>query len=316
MSLPHVISLGTMLVEIMRINKDESFEQTGTFAGPYPSGDTPVFVNCVAKLGHSAGFVGAVGDDGFGRCILNRFAKHGVDARHVKVLPDRTTGIAFIAYAGDGSRSYIFHWRDAAAGQISPDYVHRSYFENAKWLHLTGGNLVITEASYAACLRALEYLPAGAKVSFDPNIREEWLATADIRSQWAPIVERSDFILPSEGEAALLLGKKDDRLACRLLAKRGKVVLSKRGAQGCVLVTGSQETEIPGFVVEEVDPTGAGDSFCAGFTVAMLDGYDVMKAARYATAVGALAVTRRGPMEGAPTREQVSELLAQRKRQS
>jgi sugar/nucleoside kinase (ribokinase family) len=299
-----------MLVEIMRIELDEPFDRTGTFAGPYPSGDTPVYVNAVARLGHASGFIGAVGADGFGRCILNRFAEQGVDARHVKVLPDRTTGMAFVAYASDGSRQFIFHWREAAAGQIGPDYVPVDYLEHARWLHLTGGNLVITEASFQACVRAMNLLPADAQVSFDPNIRAEWLSRADILRKWQPIVARANYILPSANEAALLTGAPDDATGCRQLVAQGKVVLLKRGAEGCQVYTAEGEYGIPGYRVEEIDPTGAGDTFCAGFTVGILDGLDVAAAARFANAVGALAVTRRGPMEGAPTRQQVADLMA------
>ncbi len=309
-SYPAVVSLGTMLVEIMRVRLDEPFDQIGTFAGPYPSGDTPVYVNAVARLGHASGFIGAVGADGFGRCILNRFAEQGVDARHVQVLPDRTTGMAFVAYASDGSRQFIFHWREAAAGQIDPDYVPADYLQHARWLHLTGGNLVITEASFQACVRAMHLLPADAQVSFDPNIRAEWLRVADIRGQWQPIVERANYILPSAGEAQLLTGAADDDSGCRSLAAQGKVVLLKRGAQGCKVFTADAEYAIPGFQVEEVDPTGAGDTFCAGFTAGILDGLSVAAAAQFANAVGALAVTRRGPMEGAPTRQEVRDLIA------
>jgi len=63
--------------------------------------------------------------------------------------------------------------------------------------------------------------------------------------------------------------------------------------------------------VEEVDPTGAGDCFCAGVTVALLEGMALPDAGRFANAVGALAVTRKGPMEGAPARDEVTALLAQ-----
>ena len=66
---------------------------------------------------------------------------------------------------------------------------------------------------------------------------------------------------------------------------------------------------MPGFAVPEVDPTGAGDTFCAGFTVAMLDGLDLPQAAVFANAVGALAVTHKGPMEGASTRQEVASLI-------
>lgn len=306
---PQVVSLGIMLVEIMRINLDEPFDQAGAFAGPFPSGDTPVYVNAVARLGGSAGFIGAVGRDGFGDCILNRFAEQGVDATHVRVLPDRTTGIAFVSYASDGSRNFIFHWRDAAAGQIGPDYVDEDYVRHAEWLHLTGGNLVITEASCEACLRAMHLLSPSATVSFDPNIRAEWLNVEEIRQQWQPVLERADYILPSAGEAMLVTGAADDKAGCRQLAAAGKVVVLKRGADGCTVFSQDAEYVIPGFDVEEVDPTGAGDTFCAGFTVAMMDGLSLHNAGIFANAVGALAVTKKGPMEGAPTRGEVSALI-------
>jgi len=307
---PEVVSLGTMLVEIMRIELDQPFHHIGTFAGPFPSGDTPVYVNAVARLGRSSGFIGAVGQDGFGRCILDRFAEHGVDATHVRILKDRTTGIAFVSYASDGSRKFIFHWRDAAAGQIAPDYVPIDYIAGARWLHLTGGNLVITDASYQACLRAMDALPPEARVSFDPNIRPEWLSVEEIRRQWLPIIARADYILPSANEAMLLTGAASDEEGCQQLAAMGKIVLLKQGAQGCTVFAEGVEFTVPGFAVPEVDPTGAGDTFCAGFTVAMLDGLDLDATAVFANAVGALAVTRKGPMEGAPTRQQVAALIA------
>lgn len=307
---PAVVSLGNMLVEIMRIRLDEPLHAAGTFAGPFPSGDTPIYVNAVARLGYTSGFIGAVGDDAFGRCILDRLDEQGVDTTWVEVIPDLLTGIAFVAYASDGSRTFLFHWVDAAAGQIDESYVDPAYVRQAQWLHLTGGNLVITEGSYRACLKALEAVGPDASVSFDPNIRAEWLERADLRSQWQPILDRADYILPSAGEAKLLLDTATDEEACQALVAQGKVVILKRGSEGCIVYDRNGEEAIPGCAVTEIDPTGAGDTFCAGFTVATLDGLPPRAAARYANAVGALAVTAKGPMEGAPTRAQVEQLLA------
>jgi sugar/nucleoside kinase (ribokinase family) len=70
------------------------------------------------------------------------------------------------------------------------------------------------------------------------------------------------------------------------------------------------EVVVPGFAVQEIDPTGGGDCFCAGFTAGLLEGLRPPDAARFANAVGALAVTRRGPMEGAPARQEVLALMA------
>jgi len=310
MNMPEVISIGNMLVEVMRVNLDEPLDRPGTFVGPFPSGDTPIYIDTIARLGHSAGFIGVVGQDDFGRCLLDRFARDGVDASYVRVLAGYSTGVAFVAYFADGSRKFLYHWRHAAAGQLSPADVRPEYFQAARWLHLTGCNLAVCESAREACYQALECLPPGARVSFDPNIRPEVLSVEEIRELCRPVLERADVFLPSAGEGRLFTGAASDEEGCRELARQGKIVVLKQGAKGCRIFSGEQDIQAPAFAVQEVDPTGAGDSFCAGFTVALLEGMDLPTAGRFANAVGALAVTQKGPMEGAPTREQVSRFVS------
>ena len=60
--------------------------------------------------------------------------------------------------------------------------------------------------------------------------------------------------------------------------------------------------------MEEKDPTGAGDCYCAGFVAGLVRNMDLEDAARVANAVGALAVTKKGPMEGAPTLEDIRDM--------
>ena len=306
---PEVISLGNMLVEIMRTDIDVPLDRAGTFAGPFPSGDTPIFVDTVARLGRTTGFIGVVGDDDFGRCLLDRFVQDGVDTSHVVVLPDYSTGVAFVAYFRDGSRRFLFHWRHAAAGQLGPEHVQPDYVRGARWLHVTGCNLAVNESCRMACERAVELLGPGARLSFDPNIRPEVLSVEEVQQLCRPILERCDVFFPSRGEAMMLTGATDDDIGCRQLAAQGKLVVLKRGAEGCRVYVGTEVHNVPGFVVPEVDPTGAGDTFCAAFVVGLLDGLELAAAAQFANAAGALAVTRRGPMEGAPTREEVTRLL-------
>jgi sugar/nucleoside kinase (ribokinase family) len=152
-------------------------------------------------------------------------------------------------------------------------------------------------------------LPGLARLSFDANIRPELLTVDQIRSLCQPVLERANVILPSLSEAAMLTGLESDDQGCRLWAEQGKIVVLKMGALGCRIYSDDQVMNIPGFTVQEIDPTGAGDSFCAGFTVALLENMDLASAGRFANAVGALAVTRLGPMEGVPTRQQVESLL-------
>jgi sugar/nucleoside kinase (ribokinase family) len=135
------------------------------------------------------------------------------------------------------------------------------------------------------------------------------LSTEEIRELCRPVIERADVILPSTGEAMMFTGANSDQEGCHLWASQGKLVVLKQGAHGCTIFTGNEILSVPGFPVEEVDPTGAGDCFCAGITVALLDGMELQAAGRFANAVGALAVTKRGPMEGAPTRAEVLAFL-------
>lgn len=309
MNTPEVISIGNMLVEVMRVNLDEPLDRPGTFAGPYPSGDTPIYIDTVARLGRKAGFIGAVGNDSFGQCLLDRFARDGVDTTCVQVLPDYTTGVAFVAYFTGGSRKFLYHWAHAAAGMLAPEHIRPEYLRGAKWLHLTGCNLAVTESAREACYHTLAFIPRGARLSFDPNIRPEVLSVAEIRDMCHVALDHADVFLPSLGEAMLFTGADSDEAGCRQLAARGKLVVLKQGAQGCHIFNKDGDIQVPGFAVEEVDPTGAGDCFCAGFTVALLDGMGLEQAGRFANAAGALAVTKRGPMEGAPTRAEVEALI-------
>ena len=308
--MPQVVSIGNMLVEIMRVKLDEPLDQPGSFVGPFPSGDTPIYIDTVARLGYAAGFIGVVGNDDFGRLLVQRLTADGVDCSCVRVMPDNTTGVAFVAYFKDGSRTFIFHWQHAAAGQLAPCDVRPAYLAETQWLHLTGCNLAITDSARRACYQAMRSLPPAARVSFDPNIRPGALTIHEIRDLCRPALVRANVILPSLSEAAMLTDSATDEAGCRLWAEQGKVVVLKMGARGCRIFGRGNDIAIPSFPVEEVDPTGAGDSFCAGFTVALLDGLDLAAAGRFANAVGALAVTKKGPMEGAPWRREVEELLA------
>ena len=302
--------MGNMLVEIMRPRLDMPLDEPGAFEGPFPSGDTVIYIGQVARLGQAASFIGAVGADDFGDCLLRRLEADGVDCAQVRVLPQHSTGVAFNARFSDGGRRFLFHWRHAAAGQLAPDYVDPDALADVGWLHLSGCNLAICDSARDACYRALDCLPGEAQVSFDPNIRPEVLGVEEIRALCQPVIERADLILPSASEAAMLTGAADDEAGCRQWAGQGKLVALKQDEAGSTLYQGDERISVPGFRVTEVDATGAGDSFGAALSVALLEGMPLEEAGRFANAVGALAVTRNGPMEGAPTRAEAMAFLA------
>jgi tagatose kinase len=142
----------------------------------------------------------------------------------------------------------------------------------------------------------------GGRVSFDPNLRLELSSADRIRDLCEPVLQVCDVLLPSGSEASMLTGEPDEIQACLKLSQRNiPIVALKQGHKGSTIFTSSERIIAEPIAVTEVDPTGAGDCYGAGFVTGLLKGWDLQKVARFANIVGALAVTKQGPMEGAPS---------------
>lgn len=301
-----VLAIGELLVEIMRVEVDQPLSEAASFVGPYPSGAPAIFADAAARLGVSTGFIGVAGEDAFGDCVVGRLQRDGVDTTCVRKEPGYTTGIAFVSYRHDGSRTFLFHLRQSAAALLSPNDVDTQQMGGVAYLHITGSALAISESAREACYVAAQACRrAGGRISFDPNIRPELLGVERVREICGPVLAQCDLLLPSGAEATMLTGEAGEREACRALVAGGiPIVALKRGAQGSTVFTAQHMIEAEPITVREVDPTGAGDCYGAAFVTGLLEGWDLPTVARFANVVGALAVTRKGPMEGAPTRPQ------------
>ena len=302
-----IVTAGFPLVEIMRKELDQPFTVAADFIGPYPSGDTCIFIDVAARLGNRCGHFGVVGDDPFGQVILNRLAVDGVDTSLFRVTKEKDTGVAFVSYRNDGTREFLFYIQNNACGLMDEDDMDCSAIQESRWVHFSGEPVCENEQSYRAMRKMLEAVSKDTLVSIDPNVRtdlpgiERWLA---------PFLERADYIFPSEQEAGLMMGLADDEKACQTLAAQGKVVALKLGKEGCRIYQGENKIQVPAFMVDEIDPTGCGDSFCAGFITGVLKGWSFYDAGLLANAAGALQATAKGPMEGAKYLHEVLAFMA------
>jgi sugar/nucleoside kinase (ribokinase family) len=308
---PEVIAIGEALVEIMRPAVGVSLDQTGAFQGPFASGAPAIFAVAAARLGMRVGFVGQVGEDAFGRLLQKRLESESVNTEYLQVSKEYATSTAFVAYSLTGSREFVFHLRHAAAGNIDPRAIQPEYFSSIKWLHISGSFLTLSDACREACSRAVDLTrKAGGKVSFDPNLRPELMSLDECRNVYAPYLDAADLLLPTADEACLLSGSADEAEAARKLQGDAKrLVVFKRGSGGSTFFAPGKRLDVSGFHVEEVDPTGAGDCFNAACLAGLINGWALDRTARFANAAGALAVTRQGPMEGAPTLVQIERFL-------
>jgi tagatose kinase len=308
-----VVAIGEILVEIMATRTGQTFREPGLLTGPYPSGAPAIFADQAARVGASTAMVGCVGEDDFGTLNVERLARSGADVRAIRRVPGTTTGIAFVTYREDGGRDFIFTVASSAAAHLGSEQLEPGLFAGCRYFHVMGSSLF--NASVAAAVRHGVELAtaAGARVSFDPNVRKELLALPGVEETIAAVLAVSDLVLPSEADLAHLFpGRSEDEAVQVLLDAGRSMVLLKKGAAGCVYYGAEGRIEVPAFPVEEVDPTGAGDCFGGTFVACLTLGVPVPRALLLANAAGALAVGKKGPMEGNSTMAELEAFLAAR----
>lgn len=304
-----IVTMGPLICEVMRKDLDKPLDAPADFTGPYPSGDAAIMLNAAAKLGANCAMIGVVGNDGFGRCVTNRLKESGADCSMVRIHPEASTGVAFVCYYSDGSRNFLYHVHHAAPGMLTPDDVDMEKLKGAKWIHVSGFTMSTNQASAEAVYKMVREASPETKICFDPNIRPEALSVEEIRRLCLPVIKRADLILPSKSEAMMFTGAATDDEGCRKWASEGKIIVLKNGEAGSRIYTKDEIVDVPSFPVEEVDPTGAGDTFCGAFLTALIEGKSIRECGRFANAAGAMSVRKQGPMEGAPSRAELEAFL-------
>jgi len=312
-----IVVVGEILVEIMADSQGSGFKEPIPLTGPFPSGAPAIFADQAAKLGQPTAIISSVGDDDFGRVNLERLKADGVDVSAVRIDEDRPTGSAFVRYRKDGSRDFVFNIRHSASGILVRTDAMHAMLDDADHFHVMGSSLSSPEFIALNVETAKAVKKRGGTISFDPNLRKEILDAPGMRDAMMTILAVTDLYLPSDQELTLLTKADTDALAVQELMDKGlSAIVHKLGSKGAHFYDGANDIVLPAFSVEEVDPTGAGDSFGATFTACWLRGVNKTEALTLAMAAGALAVTKRGPMEGASDLETLERFIQERRKLS
>lgn len=290
-----IASIGELLVEFICTDKDSHHLTPAPYIGPFPSGAPGIFIDQAARIAGKAMFAGAVGDDAFGQVLLDRLRQSGVRDDLIRIIPGVPTGTAHVAYNNDGSREFVFNIAGSAAGHL-PDAAAAMLRAEVTCLHISGSTLGDPGMRATALALCLTLRAQGVRISIDPNIRPELLRDAGYLQAVRAIMEMATYVMPSEADAAALWPGKGLKEWVKNLPDALAVVL-KRGENGCIGI-GPEVITLPAHPVTVIDPTGAGDCFCATFVALMQGGHDLHFALTHANAAGALAVSKLGPMEG------------------
>lgn len=303
-----ILTIGFPMVEMVRRERGVPFMEVGDFYGPYPSNDTCIMIDVAARLGKKCCYLGKVGDDGFGNVVTERLKGDGVDISYLQKASNNYTPVIFVRYELDGKREYLPVIENSACFTLNSGDINPNVIKQSKWVHLSGEIISMCKEGRMkiAIEKFLHSISSESKVSLDPNFVEDPLNMEDFLK---PFIARADVILPSEGEAKLILQTQTDEEACETLSDQGKIVALKQGKKGCTIYSSGNKVSIPGFDINEIDPTGCGDSFCAGFLFGMIEGWSLETVGRFANATGALQATVLGPMEGAKYLNEVFDFM-------
>jgi fructokinase len=320
-----VVTFGELLIDFVSTESGVSLVEAPAFVKAAGGAPANVAVG-LARLGVSSGFMGKVGNDDFGHFLAQTLAGNAVDTSALLFSDEARTALAFVSLRGDGERDFMFYRHPSADMLIRPEEIDHDYIGSAKVFHY-GSISLISEPSRSATLAAVEGAREhGLMISYDPNLRLALWPSAEAARQgmlagWpfahVAKVSREELAFLS-GVLSLPKGGQSDltTAAAQLWHEQLRLLVITDGPDGCHYVTADAQGHVPGYRVETVDTTGAGDGFVAGLLAGLLASESAWEripaledTLRLANAVGALTTTQRGAIPALPTWDAVEALM-------
>ena len=259
-----------------------------------------IFACGAARLGLKVAFIGIIGDDIFGRFMLEEMQRRDVDVSNVIIRADGQTGLSVILNQGV-DRAILTY--SGLIGALQASDVSDALLRKARHLHV---------ASYFLQTNLQPDLPAlfhrahslGLTTSLDTNYdpSEKWMGFDEMLSA-------TDIFFPNKTEALSVTQSEDVESAAKQLVNKSKLVVIKLAADGAILQTKERMIFIPSIPVDVIDTIGAGDTFDAGFLYGYLNNWNLEKSLKLAAVCGALSTQEAGGIEGQPTLEEAISFL-------
>jgi ribokinase len=274
---------------------------TGKAFGNYPGGKGANQVVAAGRLGGDVRIIGKVGDDIYGHQYLSIFEDNFVKSDGVGVEQGISTGIAVIEVDASGENHIIVI--PGTNGLVDKQYIDKQY----EYINECDIFLFQLEIPLDTVLYAMKRLKENDKtVILDP-------APAKVLPD--EIYKYVDFITPNETEIQILTGAtiEDEnglKQAADLLLNKGvNTVIAKVGKMGAYVINKNEIKHVPGYKVNAVDTTAAGDSFNGGFAFSLSVGNNIEQSVKFANAVAALSTTAMGAHGAMPTFNQVQSFI-------
>jgi sugar/nucleoside kinase (ribokinase family) len=256
-----------------------------------------------AALGLRVAFAGVVGDDAFGRFVVESLRTHGVDTAGIVVDPERTTGLSIVLKRDDEEAVMT---DVGAVSALHESQVDRKALSSCRHVHVAS---LYLQGDLRPGLHDLfdEAHRAGASTSVDPN--------RDPTGNWDgglfDLMSSTDVLFANSVEIRQITGVDDVDIAAEALAERGAVVAVKFAQGGGLAMWGDQVVRSEAIPIDVVDTTGAGATFAAGFVAGRLRGWSLERCLALAVACASLSTRALGGTAAQPTMDEAIGALEQ-----
>lgn len=267
----------------------------------------------LCRLGCDAALVTCVSDDAVGRYCLKQLDNYGIDRRYVRsVGGEARNSLAVVETRIEDTQSVIYR-NNAADFAMTMQDVEALPYAGFSAL-ITTGTVLAAEPSRSATFHAFERAnTAGLPVVFDVDYRPySWASAQEASDIYSRAAALCDIVIGNDVEFDFMAGTEGQGLekARSLIGDGAQIVVYKMGELGAITITPEGETRTGIFETEALKPTGAGDSFLAGFLAALADGQSVADAVRQGSAAAAIVVSRVGCAPAMPTPDELTDFMA------
>ena len=295
-----IVSIGEPMIEFNQIEARHFLQGFG--------GDSSNMIIAAARSGAQTAYFTRVGDDEFGRMLLELWQREGVETSAVIIDREAPTAAYFVTHGPKG-HAFSYLRAGSAASRMRPADLPKEMIENAKYVHASGISIAISLSACEAVFAAFER--ARGKISLDSNLRLKLWPLERAREMIGRAAAMADYFFPSIEDARQLSGVDSPEGNLEWAHALGaRTVFLKLGPDGVLVSDGKTHERIPGIKVKAVDATGAGDCFCGAALARLAAGDSILDAARYANAAAALATTGFGAVDPLPRPEAVRELMS------
>lgn len=309
-------TIGEALIDFIPSVTDSELKDVPSFKRMMGGAPANVAIS-VSKCGGTSAFISKLGIDAFGEHIIEQLKLHKVNTDYLFRTKEANTGLAFVSLMKDGQRDFSFYRKPSADMLLTDEEVKHVDFQAGDLLHFCSVDLIEAPVKYAHIHAINKAINKDTIISFDPNVRLPlWESEQACRETIQAFIPKADILKVSDDELAFITSIADEKEAlASLFQGRVKWVIYTKGKDGAMVITKDTQAAHPGYKVEALDTTGAGDAFIGSFLyqvvslksdLAKVNDEKFEEMLQFSNAYAALTTMKHGAVDALPTVEEVN----------